>query len=92
MLVNKHQANTEVKNAEGLTPLHFSIVENRLKSVIALLYVGANPDTKAGKGDSPLHLAVKVGDLAYNLNYLDMCNCVIGWLCELGPCFDCVWS
>lgn len=59
--MEKHKAKTEVRNAEGLTPLHASVMQNQLTATIALLCAGANPDTKTGDGDTALHLAVKVG-------------------------------
>ena len=60
MLVEKHNCETEVRNVDGLTPLHTCITQNQLAAAIALLCVGAKPDAKTDDGDTALHLAVKV--------------------------------
>jgi calcium-independent phospholipase A2 len=64
MLVESHKCKTEVKNVDGLTPLHTCVTQNHLAATVALLCVGANPDIKTNDGDTALHLAVKSGSVS----------------------------
>eukprot|EP00954_Amorphochlora_amoebiformis_P003410 264447-Amorphochlora_amoeboformis.AAC.2 len=54
-------ADVNVKNNEGLTPLHLAIVSNRQEVVQLLLNYRANPAFKDAQGDTSLHLAMQKG-------------------------------
>ncbi|XP_045473037.1 NF-kappa-B inhibitor cactus-like [Harmonia axyridis] len=58
-----HPRLLDTSNDDALTPLHIA-VSRRLSSIVRLLIVaGANPSPRNSAGDSPLHLASRLGDL-----------------------------
>jgi len=58
-LLKKKRETIDYQDADGLSPLHYSVRSNKLEVSKELLNQGANPNIQSNDGETPMHFLVK---------------------------------
>lgn len=68
LLVQEHGASIEAITLDNQTALHFAAKHGQLAVSQTLLALGANPNARDDKGQTPLHLAAEVSSCGLRHN------------------------
>ncbi|XP_006621925.1 NF-kappa-B inhibitor cactus [Apis dorsata] len=71
-----HSCLLNIQNDDGQTPLHLAVLTQQSKIVRRLILAGANPSLRSFRGNTPLHLACTIGDLASVKALIDPINSI----------------
>jgi len=61
MLLLHHDADVNIQNHSGHTPLHMAVARDNMECCVLLCQAGADINTRTSTGQTPLHVAARAG-------------------------------